>query len=419
MKIQNLTCVLIFALYASLAEAKSLSVSSEDLVCALEEAVAKGPPGISAAIATRDGVIWSGVAGHTDLQNRVSTKYSHLFGIGSITKTFVAIVTLQLIEEGKLKLTDTAKGILGDQVSGVPNADIANISQLLNHTSGIPSFEDDPVWIREGRGEALDVAHVWGKRESLAYVTGENHKPLFPPGENFSYSNTNYTLLGLMIEEVTGNDVVMEIDTRIRKPIGISSIYLEGFEPVPQERLSRRYHYSTVGFESVAGINAAFAPVTDKLVDASASNLSSEWTDGGMVATAGDLAKFAVAVRDGRLLSAENQKHLMDWRLVLEGKYPMWVGHGLFRETRFPGIMIGHSGSVLGYTGYMGWHEDVDVIVTVLTNAGSMHVGERVMTASGLAQSKKFSRLAIAYATQGVDGPDRGIIVTIEDLCSE
>ena len=419
MKFRKLVCALAFMLCASFTEAKSISVGPEDLVCALDEAVAAGPPGISAAIATREGVIWSGVAGHSDLQNRIATKDNHLFGIGSITKTFVAIVTLQLVEEGRLKLTDTAKDILGEQVLGVPNADLADISQLLNHTSGIPSFEDDPIWIREGRGDALDVEHIWGKTEALAYISGEDHEPLFAPGEKFSYSNTNYTLLGLMIEKVTGNDVVMEIENRIRKPIGIPSIYLEGFEPIPQDRLSRRYHYSTDAFKRDVGINAAFARVTDKLVDASASNLSSEWTDGGMVATSYDLAKFAVAVRDGRLLNAENQKYLVDWQVALEGKYPMWVGHGLFRETRLPGIMIGHSGSVLGYTGYMGWHEDADVIVTVLTNAGSMHVGERVMTASGLAQSEKFSRLAIAYATQGVGGVNGTSIVTNEDLCAE
>lgn len=392
-------------------------VTSEDLVCALEETVAAGPPGISAAIATKDGVIWTGAAGFADLQNQLPARDEHLFGIGSITKPFVTIVTLQLIEEETLKLTDTPAAILGDQVSGVPNAGAAEISHLLNHTSGIPSFEDDPVWIREGRGDGLDVSHIWGKTESLAYITGEKHEPLFPPGEKFSYSNTNYTLLGMMIEKVTGNDFVMELETRIRAPMGIPSIYLEGFEPVPQERLSRRYHYSTEAFKRDAGVNAAFEQVTDKLIDASASNLSSEWTDGGMVATSHDLAKFALAIRDGRLLDSESQKYLLDWRLAGEGKYPFWVGRGLFRETRRPGIMIGHSGSVLGYTGYMGWHEDNDLIVVALTNAGSMHVGERVMTASGLAQSAKFNRLAFAYATQGHFGKATSHDEIVGDLC--
>lgn len=413
----KLAFALAFAPLFGAAAETPVIVTAEDLVCALEETVAAGPPGVTAAIATSDGVIWSGAAGHADLQNLSPARGDHLFGIGSITKTFVTIVTLQLKEEGKLKLTDTPALILGAAVEGVPNAALADISQLLNHTSGIPSFEDDPKWIREGRGDGLDVDRIWGKTESLAYIVGDDHAPLFTPGKKFSYSNTNFTLLGMMIEKVTGNDFIVELDSRIRKPLGIPSIYLEGFEPIPQGRLSRRYHYSTQAFKRDAGINEAFEQVTDKLFDASASNLSSEWTDGGMVATSSDLAKFAAAIRDGRLLNAESQQYLVDWRLAIDGDYPMWVGHGLFRETRRPGIMIGHSGSVLGYTGYMGWHEDADLIVVALTNAGTMHVGERVMSAPGLAQGEKFNRLAHAYATQGRFGRASAGDEIVGDLC--
>ena len=408
---------LAFAPFFVAAAETPVVVTAEDLVCALEETVAAGPPGVTAAIATSDGVIWSGAAGHADLQNLSPAQNDHLFGIGSITKPFVTIITLQLIEEGKLKRTDTPASILGEAVAGVPNADLADISQLLNHTSGIPSFEDDPKWIREGRGDGLDVDHIWGKTESLAYITGETHAPLFMPGEKFSYSNTNFTLLGMMIEKVTGNDFVVELETRIRKPLGIPSIYLEGFEPVPEARLSRRYHYSTQAFKRDAGVNAAFPQVTDTLIDASASNLSSEWTDGGMVATSSDLAKFALAIRDGQLLNEESQQYLLDWRLAGEGKYPFWVGHGLFRETRPPGMMIGHSGSVLGYTGYMGWHEDHDLIVVALTNAGTMHVGERVMSAPGLVQRAKFNRLARAYVENGRFGEATAGDEIASDVC--
>ena len=395
-----------------------LLVTSEDLACALETAVADGPPAISAAIATREGIIWSGTAGYSDLQNRVEAHPDDLFGIGSITKTFIAIVALQLVEEGRLAITDTPQDILGDVVAGVPNADTAQLAQLLNHTSGIPSFEDDPEWIRAARGDRADPARIWRKSESLAYVTGEGHSPLFEPGEAYSYSNTNYTLIGLMIEAVTDNDVVSEIDSRIRAPLGLSSLYLEGFEPVPEDRLTRRYHYDTTGFRQNAGINAAFPRAGRGLIDASQSNLSPEWTDGGMVATARDLASFGAAVRDGRLLDPETQKFLKSWRLIAGGDYPAWVGHGVFRETRKPGVMIGHSGSVLGYTGYVGWYEGSDVVVAVLTNAGSMHVGEPVMTASRFAQSLSFSSLVQAYARHSRDiAEDQGLYAD-RDTCS-
>ncbi len=83
-----------------------------------------------------------------------------LFGVGSITKTFAAVVILQLVEEGRLDLHATAASLLGVAVAGIPNADQATIAQLLNHTGGVPSWEDDPAWIHEGRGDRLDPGRI-------------------------------------------------------------------------------------------------------------------------------------------------------------------------------------------------------------------------------------------------------------------
>ncbi len=411
-------CCVVFALCLLGAAEKPAVVTSTDLVCALESAVNAGPPGVSAALATSESVIWSGAAGHADLRLLVPATPDHLFGIGSITKTFIAVVTLQLVEEGKLALTDTPADILGSQVEAVANSGQAEISHLLNHTSGIPSWEDDPRWIREGRGAALETAKKWSKTEALAFVAGSDHRPLFTPGQDFSYSNSNYTLLGLMIEKVTGNDIVEEIETRIRKPHGLSSIYLEGFEPVPKEQLAQRYHYNTDTFARDAGVNAAFDRVSAELIDVTPSNLSTEWTAGGMVARARDLAKFAQALRGGHFLSLESQQYLFDWRPIESAGIPLSVGHGLFRATTPTGVWIGHSGSVLGYTGYMGWLENADLIVVVLSNAGSMHVGGGVMTSARIATDSSFSRLALRYGEQTLGGADPADDVIHADLCA-
>lgn len=122
-----------------------------DLQLLLDSAVQEGLPGVSAAVATRRGVVWIGVAGDADLEVGAPVHPDMLFGIGSISKVFVATVVLQLAEEGEIALSSTVESILGASVAGVPNAGTA---QLLNHTSGIPSWEDDPAWIREGRGGA-------------------------------------------------------------------------------------------------------------------------------------------------------------------------------------------------------------------------------------------------------------------------
>jgi len=343
-----------------------------ELQSLVEQAVANGNPGVSAAVATREGVIWTGVAGKADLTTGAPVRPDMLFGIGSITKTFVAVVVLQLVEEGRLRLDDTPASLLGDVVKDIANADRATVAQLLNHTSGIATWEFDAQWIREGRGDRLDPARLWGKTDTLAYIRGD--APTAPPGVKHDYSNTNFTLLGLMIEKVTGQDAVLEIRRRILDPLGIKDIYLEGFESLPVQRLARRYHRASEAFRRDAGVNPAFPVVRDGLIDASRSNLSVEWTAGGMVATATDLARYAVALRDGRLLRPQSMAFMLDW-LPLDERES--VGHNLFR-LRSPDsdlTLVGHSGGVLGYGAIMYWVEGADAAVVVMQNLGTMHAG--------------------------------------------
>ena len=371
--------------------------AASELQSLLDEGVAKGIPGIAAAVATREGVVWSGTAGFADLEAGTPVRPEMLFGIGSITKTFVAVVILQLAEEGRLDLNATAGSLLGTAVDGIPNADRATVAQLLNHTGGVPSWEDDPVWIRDGRGETLDVRRIWGKTETLPYIEG--HEPLDHPGVNYSYANTNYTLLGMIIEEVTGEDAVDEIRRRILEPLDLSDIYLEGFGPVPAEQLPHRYHWATPAFREDAGVNAAFSEVRPDLIDASGSNLSVEWTAGGMVASARDLVLYVVALRDGLLLEPESMEFMLDWFPVRDG---VQIGHNVFRYE-YPDdlVLIGHGGSVLGFTGSMYWIEGTDVAVAVVTNVGTMHSGRVPASAGSVARAEAFIENAMRVAEAG------------------
>jgi D-alanyl-D-alanine carboxypeptidase len=356
--------------------------------------VAAGIPGIAAAVATRDSVVWSGVAGMADLEAGTPVRPNMLFGIGSITKTFVAVVILQLAQEGRLDLNATAGSLLGSAVDGIPNAEVATVAQLLNHTGGVPSWEDDPVWIREGRGATLDVGRIWGKTETLPYI--RNHAPLAAPGVAYSYANTNYTLLGMVIEKVTGEEAADEIRRRILDPLGLGEIYLEGFEPVPAEQMPRRYHWATSAFRENAGVNQAFLEVGADLIDVSSSNLSVEWTAGGMVASARDLARYVVALRDGLLLEPESMDFLMDWFPAGEN---VQVGHNVFRYEYPDGlVLIGHSGSVLGFTGSMYWVEGADVVVAVVANVGTMHSGRVPASAGSVARGQGFIDQAMRVA---------------------
>lgn len=350
----------------------SVSCAEEKITpdTALERAIAGGVPGISAAIATRDGIVWSGVAGMSDKVHHIPVRKDQLFGIGSITKTFVAVVILQLAEEKKLDLNSTPAALLGDAVADIPNADSATLLQLLNHTSGIYSWEDDSAWIREGRGAEMDVGRWWGKADTLKYIKSAKHAPTNAPGAAFSYSNSNHTILGLIIEKVTGNTAEAEIRRRILQPLGLKNIYMDGFEAIPRDRIAGNYHAATDEFVKTAGVNAAFPEVAPGMIETSKANLSVEWTAGGLVSTAGDLALYARALRDGKLLKPASMA-------ILKDLGPFGYGHSLSTLKGTKELIYGHSGGVLGFSARMYWLADKDLVMVVLMNIGAMHSGEQ------------------------------------------
>lgn len=370
--------------------------TTQQLESRLQQAVDAGTPGLSAAIGNSSGVIWTGVAGFADVSATRPVDEAHLFGIGSITKIFIATVILQLVEEGRLRLDDTPAALLGrDAVRGIANSGRATVADLLAHKSGIASWEDDPRWIRAGRGAATNPAHIWGKTEALDYI--RNAPALATPGEVFSYSNSGYTLLGLIIEKATGHSAAAEIRRRILAPLGLNDTYLEGFEPGHPDRLPRRYQYLTPQYRETAGVAPGFTEVRPGLLDVGASNLSVEWTAGGMVSSPRDLVLFARALRDGKLISPAHLAFMRQWT---PGFSRMEVGHGLFRIKSGDVALIGHTGGVLGFTAVLWWSQSSDTIVAVLANGSGMHAGKTPPKATTLGLSPDFVALAHQFAAQ-------------------
>ena len=341
----------------------------------LAKGLAEGMPSISFAIATRQGVIWSGAIGYADLPRRRRAHPGYLYGVGSITKMFVACVIEQLVDEGRLSLEATGRELLGDEVvAGIPNADRATVRQLLDHTSGVPSWEFDSEWIRKGRGAAMDVEHIWGKTEALDYLKSGRDKAPNEPGAGYSYSNSNYTLLGLIIEKVTGHDAVLEIHNRILAPLGLTDIRFEGFEPADVSRLPSRYHFGTEEFLRDAGMHSTFRHINRQLIDVSRTNLSTEWTAGAVVATARDMAIFARALRDGLIMTPAGLQRMKAFKPTDDKDEDM--GQGLALDRYGKEVLIGYTGNVLGFGAALGWIPEEDVVVVLMTNVGAMHAGD-------------------------------------------
>jgi CubicO group peptidase (beta-lactamase class C family) len=382
-----------FALLSFMMTAGSPAAVPGELNQALQLWVNDGFPSLSVAVANSCGVIWQGAAADAALTSDTAST-SNAYGIGSITKTFVAVVVMQLAEAGKLSLDQTPADVLGPTpMSGIPNTGTARLRELMNHTSGIPSWEEDPRWIREARGARYDPQRHWSAADDLAYIRGA--KPLAAPGVLYHYSNTNYTILGLVIEKVTGHTLAQEIRRRILEPLKLRHTYLDEGQPVPRGLLPRRYHFATEEFKRTAGISNLFPEIRPGLIDVSRSRLASEWAAGALVATASDLATFAVALRDGRLVTPSSFQFMTEWRTAEERRE---VGHGLFRVTHRDGSHeIGNTGNVLGFTADMWWAEQGDSAIVALSNAGSVGAGDIPLKPI---HSGVFNRQASAFANE-------------------
>lgn len=354
-------------------------LSDEDRVLLDETLVAgmvMGFPGISAALASRSGLLWTGAAGYDDLLNKVPVNLDTRFGIGSITKTFVAVVVFQLYQEGRLDLGKPVTHYLDDPlVQSIPNTGSASLRQLLNHTSGIPTWEFQPEWIPRGRGSQMVPGHVWGKTETLDYIAHGKAEATNEPGASYAYSNTNYTLLGLVVEAVSGNELTAEIHRRILKPLGMQNTFMESFEPIPGG-IAHHYHYATPAFERDAGLHTQFGEIRPYIVETSIGNLSPEWAAGGLVSTPSDLVRFAGALREGALLSPAAQKEMFTFTPSANNESREYMG-GIARIPQAYDSMaiVGHSGGTLGFSAVMYWFEEIDLIVAASVNVGGMHSG--------------------------------------------
>lgn len=365
----------------------------------LEQAVTAGVPGISAAVGSAHG-LWTFTAGMADLHSQQPIDLSHIFGIGSITKLFTAVVIFQLIEEGKLRLTETVGQLLEPEIyKNIDNAAEATITLLLTHQTGIDNWEDDPKCIKTSRGSELDPAHKWSKREPLDYL--RRPRLTAPERGNYYYSNANYELLGFIIESITQNTAEVEIRRRIIEPLAMEHTFLEAFESKHKGDIPRRYQFATESYRETAGMNPALPEVDDgRLIDCTASNLSVEWVAGGILSSPSDLIKFATALRDGRLLSRESLATMKMWRPTTNAASE--IGHCLFKmKDSEENVWLGHFGGVLGFTGALWWKDDGDCVLSVLSNVGTMHAGKVPSSGAHVLLETKLREIAIQLTSVG------------------
>ncbi|MFJ5267557.1 serine hydrolase domain-containing protein [Streptomyces sp. NPDC088358] len=305
---------------------------------AMEAVVRSGVPGVTATAGDRRGT-WSATTGVGDLRTGEPRGGSDRYRVGSITKTFVATVLLQLEGEGRLSLDDTVDRWLPGLVRGHGNdGRKVTVRRLLNHTSGIFDYTEDEDFVRTYFLKDGFLRHRYDTKspaELVAIATG--HRPLFAPGASWSYSNTNYILAGMVIEKVTGHSYATEIDRRIIAPLGLRATSVPGTRTTLPRPSSRAY-------------SKLAATTTGPTYDVTTLNPSLASSAGGMISDSSDLNRFYTALLRGRLLPPEQLKE-MKTTVAAEGIPNARYGLGLIDRTLGCGVHVwGHDGGIHGST---------------------------------------------------------------------
>jgi D-alanyl-D-alanine carboxypeptidase len=270
------------------------------------------------------------------------------FRVGSNTKTMVATLILQEVAAGRLHLGDTIAKWLP---AAIPNGHTITLRMLLNHTSGLADYLTDPAALAAVLGQDT---RKWTPPELLAAGVGQD--PLFAPGRGWSYSNTNYIALGLVLEKVTRTSLESLIDTRFAEPLHLRHTYLDTDESDRSPRLAHAYepdaeHLAPLLPEGLpAGTAFAGTPRGDH-VDTTWNNQSWSWAAGGVVSTAADWARFDAALLSGKLLPPKQMNQMRDTvDEHSEAPNAERYGLGLMKVKTVCGTVWGHTGGDPGYS---------------------------------------------------------------------
>jgi D-alanyl-D-alanine carboxypeptidase len=318
----------------------------------MDEIVAAGIPGIQLTVHDSLNGYWSGAAGLADLVSNVALESNHITRVGSTVKTFTAVTILLLQEEGKLNLDDPVTAYLSAKdTKGLKNAEKSTIRQLLQHSSGIYNYI---LNLQFQTASLNDLIKTWYPEELLDYARGQ--EAYFEPGEDMQYSNTNYILLGMIIEKVTGKPFYEVFREKIFEPQNLQFTQFAATDPVPNG-IVRGYvdFYSNMNL-----INATYYSGWDYFS-----------ADGGLLSNAYDLNVFMTRLFSGQVLTEPSIAELLSWQAPKEqfdDEFETFYGLGIFKLTTEFGPAWMHSGDAIGYFASMLYFPEQKTTITWAVN---------------------------------------------------
>ena len=311
-----------------------------------EEVNLQKVPGFQAFVRTADGKTWSGTSGTTDLARKTLMQRDNVIRIGSTTKTFTAVLVLKLVEDGRLSLDDP----ISKWFPNVPQADAITVRQLLNHSSGIPEI------IQKGLMKSVIPSTYWTRDELVGLIAKDDL--LFTPGTRFEYSNSNYILLGYIVEDITSKSVLELLHDQILDPLDLKNTYFIPYEPAPARLVTGfdRDLAKIPGMLEIAPDNTSWATLA--------------FTSGAMASTADDLGVFFDNLFAGNLLSPAIMDEMKTFIPASNPGLDAQTGSGLgLMSFEMDGQeLIGHVGEFMGSTSIAMYAPDKGYTIVVTSN---------------------------------------------------
>ena len=321
-------------------------------------------PGVEATVIFADGSTWNGAAGLADVAAARPVEPATPFAAASVTKTFTSALILRYVDQGLIKLDDP----LARWLPAWPNARKITVRMLLNHTSGIRDFFRNP---KLDLALNKDMTRTWTSAEVM-----ESYIPkgaAFPPGTSWSYSNTNYLLLGVVAAQVGGAPWEELVRRELIDPLGLDSTYVQGFELPPA--------VPALAYRIIDGF---YGPTPQARTDGSTvvpfrSVVTAAGSAGAIASTAGDLARWARALYGGTgVVSAATRREMLTFvKAYLYGTVTSY-GLGVSRVGFDGHSAYGHTGALVGTRAAIRYFPREKVTVAVLFNRETF-VGDDVV----------------------------------------
>lgn len=329
----------------------------------------QGAPGVLVEVDTPRGDIRVR-SGHGNVDRRTPVPWNARFRIGSYTKTFVAATVLHLVGEGRMSLEDTVEHRLPGVVAGNGNdGSKITVRQLLQHTSGLRNYTELMPELASEREFLRNRFKTVTPEEVVALAVRQ--APDFPPGQDWSYSNTGYALAGMIIERVTGRTWQQEVRDRILRPLGLRDTVLPGTSPfLPRPHATGYQRFPEKGADADPD-----DPQYREAVDVTVFNPSWGGAAGDMISTTDDANRFLQALMSGRVLRPELLAE-MTKTVPATGFDQVWPGAryglGLMWMPNSCGGHWFHGGDIHGFKTRNGVTSDGSRSVVVSINTDSM-----------------------------------------------